>query len=73
MIATPKPLPCSMPDMSPDHMMTERLVSYIQKNSTDRTFSALAQELGLNETTIRIIFRKWAMKELARSPIVTPR
>ena len=62
----------SVPHMHRKHEMTLRLVDYIERNSMDRTFSALAGELGLSEFTIRSIIRIFAKRELAKLEPVTP-
>jgi transposase len=62
----------SVPHMHRKHEMTLRLMDYIERNSMDRTFSALAGELGLSEFTVRSIFRLFAKRELAKLEPVTP-
>jgi transposase len=62
----------SVPHMHRKHEMTLRLVDYIERNSMDRTFSALAGELGLSEFTVRSIFRIFAKRELGKLELVTP-
>ena len=62
----------SVPHMHRQHEMTLRLVDYIERNSMDRTFSALAGELGLSEFTVRSIFRIFAKRELGKLEPVTP-
>jgi transposase len=60
-----------VPHMSPKHEMTERMVRYIERNSLDRTFSALATELGLSEFAVRGIFRAYAKQQLSELEPVT--
>lgn len=62
-----------LPGISDTHRMTERLVQYIEKNATERTFASLSKEVGLNETTVRNIFRAYAERELAKVKPVTPK
>lgn len=62
----------TVPHMSDNHDMTERLVKYIQKNGTERTFTALAGEIGLDVQTVRRIWKLHAQKELDRLTPVTP-
>lgn len=59
----------ALPDMHPNHMMTERLVAYIEQAARLRTFASIAQEIGLDEKTIRLIFRQAASIAL---PLLTP-
>lgn len=62
----------SVPHMHRQHEMTSRLVDYIERNSMERTFSALAAELGLSEFSVRNIFRIFAKRELGKLEPVTP-
>ena len=43
----------ALPDISDDHMMTRRLVTFLQKEGLRRTFIDVARETGLNERTVR--------------------
>lgn len=61
-----------IPHMHPSHDMTDRLVKYIQTNGTERTFTAIAQEIGVDVQTVRGIWRTHAQKELDRLCPVTP-
>lgn len=45
-----------LPEISDKHEMTNRLVTWIQKQSIQRTFASVAAEAGLDEGTIRRIF-----------------
>jgi len=53
--------------------MTERLVHYIERKALERTFTSLADELGINETTIRRVFRKYADREMTALQFSTPK
>jgi transposase len=46
-----------LPDVAENRQMTERLVKWIGQQSLKRTFLALAEETGVDEKTIRNIFR----------------
>lgn len=61
-----------VPHMHVRHDMTKRLVEYIQKNGTERTFAAIAGEIGINVETVRGIWRAHAKLELDRLEPVTP-
>lgn len=61
-----------VPHMHLKHDMTERLVEYIQTNCTERTFTAVALEIGVDVQTVRGIWRAHAEKELNRLCPVTP-
>jgi transposase len=61
-----------IPHMHPKHDMTERLVEYIQTFGTERTFTAIANEIGVDVVTVRYIWRTHAKAELDRLAPVTP-
>jgi len=48
-----------LPRMDEKRGCTSRLVDYIERQSLQRTFVSLADEIGLNEKTIRNIFRDY--------------
>jgi len=50
-----EPLPCT----DDKRGCTKRLIEYIEKQSLKRTFVSLSDEIGLNEKTIRNIFRDY--------------
>ncbi len=58
--------------MDTEHFMTERLVIYIKQQSMMRTFTSLAEEIGVDEKTIRLIFSAEASKREAERVIDTP-
>ena len=62
-----------VPHMDETHMMTERLVGYIINGAMERPFTALAKEIGMDEATVRRVFRRWATDQLQRLKIGTPR
>lgn len=63
----------SLPDIHTDYRATNGLVEYIKKQSLARTFTEIAKEVGLDESTIRKIFRAYS-KELERSgKFMTPK
>jgi transposase len=47
-----------LPDMHSSHFMTNRLVAYIEREVVKQTFASLAEHTGLDEKTIRLIFRE---------------
>jgi transposase len=48
-----------LPAVSPERQMTERLVRWIGQQSLRRTFAALSEDTGVDEKTIRNIFRDY--------------
>lgn len=47
-----------LPEMDEKRNMTRRLVEYIQQRSLVRTFTEVADDVGVNEKTIRNVFRE---------------
>lgn len=48
-----------LPDMDEKRLATKRLVEWIEKQSLERTFVSIADEIGLHEKTIRNIFKDY--------------
>lgn len=61
-----------IPNMHSKHIMTKRLVKYIQHFGTERTFTAIANEIGVDVVTVRGIWRDHAKAQLNRLAPVTP-
>jgi transposase len=47
-----------LPDMEEDRTMTKRLVSYIKRLSLEKKFTEIADEVGVNEKTVRNLFKE---------------
>lgn len=47
----------NLPDMDEKRAVTKRLLKYIQQESLRRTFTSVAEDVGLTEKTIRNIFK----------------
>lgn len=62
-----------LPAVNSKRKMTERLVQWIGKCSLKRTFASLAEEAGLDEKTIRNIFRDYVNELEATVRFETPR
>ncbi len=52
---------------------TKRLVKYIEKQSLKRTFVSIAEDVGLNEKTVRNIFRDYVNQLEREIRFVTPK
>ncbi|MAP25471.1 MAG: ISL3 family transposase, partial [Methylophaga sp.] len=50
----------ALPDMADDHRMTRRLYSYVEKKAFNHPYAYVADTTGLDEKTIRDIFKKKA-------------
>lgn len=61
-----------IPHVHDTHRMTDRLYAYICDNGAKRSWTALAQEVGLDPQSISNIWNKWADAELAKITPVTP-
>lgn len=61
-----------LPHMDTKHSMTLRLVSYIQQRSMQQTFTSIAEEIGVDEKTVRLIFSAEADRLELQREIVTP-
>lgn len=61
-----------LPDMNAKHMMTERLVLYIREQSMKRTFASIADDIGIDERTVRRIFSAYADELEKTHKIYTP-
>ena len=48
-----------LPEMDEKRNMTRRLVDYIQQRSLVRTFTEVADDVGVNEKTVRNVFREY--------------
>ena len=62
-----------LPAVNSKRKMTERLVQWIGKFSLKRTFASLAEEAGLDEKTIRNIFRDYINELEATVRFETPK
>jgi transposase len=49
-----------LPDMDEHHFCTRRLVNYVQQQALRRTFVSIADEVGLAEASIRLLFSEFA-------------
>lgn len=48
-----------LPDMDEKRLATTRLIKYVQKQSLKRTFASISEDVGLDEKTVRNIFRDY--------------
>jgi transposase len=61
-----------IPDMDESRLMTRRLVRYIQDESLKRTFTSIAEDVGVDESTIRVVFRELVARLETQYKIETP-
>lgn len=62
-----------LPDLDENHFMTKRLVEFIQKQAFKRTFVSIAEEIGITEGTVRLIFNDHAKELEKQYALDTPR
>ena len=58
----------TLPYMHEYHFMTERLVNYIRSEALRRTFTSIADEVGVDEKLIRILFSEFTSAVQPRFP-----
>lgn len=51
-----------LPEVNNKRLMTNRLVSWIGKQCAKRTFSSIAEEVGVAEGTIRLVFKDYILE-----------
>lgn len=56
---------CFLPWMREDHRMTKRLYHHIQQQSLVKQFTAVANDVGVDEKLVRVIFKEY-VKELKK-------
>jgi transposase len=64
-----------LPDMDDKRMMTRRLISTVEKDCLRRPFTNVAEQFGLDEKTVRILFSEFVTRREAEDKgiIQTPR
>ena len=61
-----------LPALAEKRLMTQRLIRWIGQQSLKRPFTSLADEVGVDEGTIRNIFRDYVNELEAQSEVETP-
>lgn len=59
--------------LHPDFQLTRRLYNWIGKRSLGATFAAVANDVGLDERTVRRVFEHWSESRLSSLRFETPR
>lgn len=62
-----------LPDMEEGRLLTKRAVAYIQEQSLSRTFASVSKEIGIDEKTVRNIFREYVAQLAQKVKFATPR
>ncbi len=61
-----------LPDMEEDRTMTKRLVEYVKRLSLEKKFTEIAEEVGVNEKTVRNLFHEHVEKLDAERTLTAP-
>jgi transposase len=62
------------PELHSKRLMTRRMFNHIGERSIGRTFASVAEDLGVDEKTVRNVFHDWSDERMARyDQIKTPR
>ena len=62
----------ALPDVDEKHDMTCRLVEYIKRQALRQPFTHVADEVGIDEKLVRLIFQEFTEKQKATHTFVTP-
>lgn len=63
----------NLPDMNVNRSVTNRLINWIQEASLKKTFTSVAEEIGVDEKTVRNIFNDYVVELEAETEFRTPR
>lgn len=63
----------NLPDMNVNRSVTNRLINWIQEASLEKTFTSVAEEIGVDEKTVRNIFNDYVAELEAETEFRTPR
>jgi transposase len=61
------------PEFDPDRRMTRRLVNHIGRSALSHSFAQVADMIGADEKTVRLVWADWSERELSRLNRVAPR
>ncbi len=59
--------------MDESRLVTKRLIKWIKKASLDNTFTSVAEEIGIDEKTVRNIFKDYVTELEAQTDFRTPK
>ena len=63
----------NLPDMDINRSLTNRLITWIQETSLKKTFTSVAEEIGVDEKTVRNIFNDYVVELEAETEFRTPK
>jgi len=61
----------NLPDMDVNRSVTNRLIDWIQEASLEKTFTSIAEEIGVDEKTVRNIFNDYVVELEAQTDFRT--
>lgn len=62
-----------LPDMDVNRSVTNRLIDLIRESSLEKTFTSVAEEIGVDERTVRNIFNDYVTELEAQTEFRTPK
>ena len=68
-----KTCPDEHPDLHNKRNMTKRLHDWIAERSLKHTFASVAEDIGMDEKTVRNVFDEWSEEKLTKIVFQTPR
>src|SRR5690625_2032391 len=63
----------NLPDMNVNRSVTNRLIGWIQEASLEKTFTSVADDIGVDEKTVRNIFNDYVVELEAETEFRTPK
>src|SRR5690625_3641464 len=63
----------TLPDMDVNRSVTNRLIGWIQEASLEKTFTSVADDIGVDEKTVRNIFNDYVTELEAQTEFKTPK
>jgi len=63
----------NLPDMDVNRSVTNRLIDWIQEASLEKTFTSVADDIGVDEKTVRNIFNDYVAELEAQTEFRTPK
>ncbi|SFM47455.1 Transposase [Salibacterium qingdaonense] len=63
----------NLPDMDVNRSVTNRLINWIQEASLEKTFTSIAEEIGVDEKTVRNIFNDYVTELETKTDFRTPK
>jgi transposase len=62
-----------LPDMDESRLITRRLIKWLEKASLKKPFTSIAEDIGVNEKTVRNIFQDYVVRLEQKQATETPK